>query len=190
MNTSTAYEEEFLDIVDENGSPTGQVAARNIIHQQGLRHRTSHVWLVRFVNDTTEILLQKRSLEKDSFPGCYDISSAGHIPAGVDFKESALRELKEELGINGAEDELIHCGDRIIIWDDNFHGKPYHDRQYTKVFLMWKDMDEGDFSLQAEEVDSVLWMDFEECWNGVENDTFNHCIVMEELEMVRGALER
>ena len=181
---------EILDIVDKNGCPTGEVVDREYAHLNGVWHRTSHVWLVREKYGAVQILLQKRALNKDSFPGCYDISSAGHIPAGVDFKESALRELKEELGIDAAADDLIHCGDRIIVWDDNFHGKPYHDRQYTKVFLMWNDMDEGGFSLQAEEVDSVLWMDFEECWNGVENDTFNHCIVMEELEIVRSGLEK
>ena len=181
---------EILDIVDKNGCPTGEVVDREYAHLNGVWHRTSHVWLVREKYGAVQILLQKRALNKDSFPGCYDISSAGHIPAGVDFKESALRELKEELGIEAAEDELIHCGDRIIVWDDNFHGKPYHDRQYTKVFLMWNDMDESDFSLQAEEVDSVIWMDFEECWHGVENDTFNHCIVMEELKMVRSELEK
>ena len=181
---------EILDIVDKNGCPTGEVVDREYAHLNGVWHRTSHVWLVREKNGAVQILLQKRALDKDSFPGCYDISSAGHIPAGVDFKESALRELKEELGIDATEDELIHCGDRIIVWDDNFHGKPYHDRQYTKIFLMWCDLDEGDFSLQAEEVDSVLWMDFEECWNGVKNDTFNLCIVMEELEIVRCGLEK
>lgn len=181
---------EILDIVDKNGCPTGEVVDREYAHLNGVWHRTSHVWLVREKDGAVQILLQKRALDKDSFPGCYDISSAGHIPAGVDFKESALRELKEELGIDATEDELIHCGDRIIVWDDNFHGKPYHDRQYTKVFLMWNDMDESDFSLQAEEVDSVLWMDFEECWYGVKNDTFNHCIVMEELEIVRSGLEK
>ena len=47
-----------------------------------------------------ELLLQKRSQQKDSYPGCYDISSAGHSPAGVDFIPSALRELKEELGLD------------------------------------------------------------------------------------------
>lgn len=181
---------EILDIVDKNGCPTGEVVDREYAHLNGVWHRTSHVWLVREKDGAVQILLQKRALDKDSFPGCYDISSAGHIPAGVDYKESALRELKEELGINAAKDELIHCGDRIIIWDDNFHGKPYHDRQYTKVFLMWKDMDEGDFSLQAEEVDSVLWMDFEECWHKVANDLFDHCIAMKELEMVRRGLEK
>lgn len=181
---------EILDIVDKNGCPTGEVVDREYAHLNGVWHRTSHVWLVREKDGAVQILLQKRALDKDSFPGCYDISSAGHIPAGVDFKESALRELKEELGIDAAKDELIHCGDRIIIWDDNFHGKPYHDRQYTKVFLMWKDMDEDDFSLQAEEVDSVLWMDFDKCCHKVANDLFDHCIVMEELEMVRRGLEK
>ena len=46
-----------------------------------------------------DLLLQKRSENKDAFPGCYDISSAGHLPAGQDYLSSALRELEEELGI-------------------------------------------------------------------------------------------
>ena len=44
--------------------------------------------------------MQKRSADKDSFPGVYDVSSAGHLPAGEDFRKSAVRELKEELGIS------------------------------------------------------------------------------------------
>ena len=82
---------ELLDIVDEQGRPTGQVADRETVHAQGLRHRTSHVWLARRKQGQVELLLQKRSPEKDSFPDCYDISSAGHIPAGQDFIPSALR---------------------------------------------------------------------------------------------------
>ena len=82
---------EYLDIVDENGVPTGKIAERTAAHKQGLRHRTSHVWILRERAGKVEVLLQKRSQNKDSFPGCYDISSAGHIPAGVDFIPSALR---------------------------------------------------------------------------------------------------
>ena len=48
-----------------------------------------------------ELLLQKRSHDKDSFPDCYDISSAGHVPAGSSVLDSAIRELSEELGIKG-----------------------------------------------------------------------------------------
>ena len=87
---------EWLDIVDENGVPTGQVVSRQEAHRLGLRHRTSHVWIVRRREGNLQVLLQKRSEEKDSYPGCYDISSAGHIPAGADFVPSALRELKED----------------------------------------------------------------------------------------------
>ena len=81
---------EYLDIVDENGVPTGKIAERTAAHKQGLRHRTSHVWILREQAGKVEVLLQKRSQNKDSFPGCYDISSAGHIPAGVDFLMTAF----------------------------------------------------------------------------------------------------
>ena len=80
---------EILDIVDDNGQPTGEVIDRVTAHREGILHRTSHVWLVRIKDGRQQVLLQKRSEEKDSYPGCYDISSAGHIPAGVDFVPSA-----------------------------------------------------------------------------------------------------
>ena len=90
---------EILDIVDEQGRPTGQTVPRAVAHAEGIRHRTSHVWILRRHAGRVEVLLQMRCQAKDSFPGCYDISSAGHIPAGCDFVESALRELREELGV-------------------------------------------------------------------------------------------
>ncbi len=88
---------EWLDIVDENGNPTGETVSRGEAHLKGIPHRTSHVWIVRMRDGKLQILLQKRSDDKDSYPGCYDISSAGHIPAGVDFIPSSVRELEEEL---------------------------------------------------------------------------------------------
>ena len=92
--------EEYLDIVDGEGEPTGRTKARSLVHRDGDLHRTSHVWIARRKGGRLQLLLQKRSRNKDSHPGCYDISSAGHIPAGSDFEDSALRELKEELGVD------------------------------------------------------------------------------------------
>lgn len=181
---------EMLDVVDEYGNPTGQVVERNQAHLEGIMHRTSHVWFLRKRNDIVQILLQKRSMNKDSHPGCYDISSAGHIPAGFDYKESAVREIKEELGIIVDTEELICCGDRTVVWDDYFYGKPFHDRQFSKVFFIWKDLDEEDFILQKEEVDSVHWIDFEECITAVKENKINHCIFAGELDMVRAAIEK
>jgi len=180
---------EILDIVDEYGNPTGKTVERKKAHEEGIMHRTSHVWILRNKKGKVQVLLQKRSETKESFPGCYDISSAGHIPAGMDFVESAIRELQEELGISVSADELIFCGDRTVIWDDSFCGKPFHDRQYTRVFILWRDLDEGDFILQKEEVDSLLWMDLDECITAVENNKIVHCIFPGELKMVKEGIK-
>lgn len=180
---------EYLDVVDETGSPTGETVERGEAHRKGIPHRTSHLWLVRNRNDRIQVLLQKRAGTK-SFPGCYDISSAGHIPAGQDFYPSALRELKEELGITAKESDLIYCGDMTIVWDDVFFGVPYHDRQYTKVLLLWADLDESQFILQKEEVEAVLWIDLQECMDRVMAGTLQNCISIEELKMVQATALR
>ena len=180
---------EYLDIVDENAEPTGNVVERSKIHKNGLLHRTSHVWLLRRRNGRVQILLQLRSKDKESWAGCYDISSAGHIPAGDGFVESALRELQEELGIEASANELIHCGDRRFVFRYEYRGEEFTDNQISRVFALWRDIDECGITVQQSEVDSVLWMDFDECVHKVENNLFRHCIVMEELDMLRPIIE-
>ena len=120
--------------------------------------------------------------------GIWHRTSHVWLPAGEDFVTSALRELKEELGVTAKTEELIFCGDRKIVSDDVFFGKEYHDRQYSRVFVLWKDLEEKEFRLQPEEVDSVRWMDFAQCIQAVEANSFLHCIEMEELLMVRDAV--
>ena len=175
---------EMLDIVDEYGEPTGAVVDREMAHAQGIRHRTSHVWIMRPGSGGPEVLLQKRSQNKDSNPGCYDISSAGHIPAGCGYMESALRELKEELGIEASEDELHFCGKRTIDTEEFFHGKAFIDRQISSVFYMVRDVDPSGLALQKSEVEAVLWMPLSECKRRVAQNAMKHCIFLEELEML------
>ena len=180
---------EWFDIVDEQGNPTGEIVEREYAHRNGIRHRTAHLWLLRKKDGRIQVLLQKRSANKDSHPGCYDISSAGHIPAGVDYPESAIRELKEELGVEGLEKDLVFCGDRVIRWDDTFYGKPFSDRQHSRVFLMWLDLPEDAFRVDPEEVESVCWMDFDQCRQGVRDGLFPSCIALEELQLLENALK-
>ena len=180
---------EFFDIVDENGIPTGKIVERTKAHKIGARHRTAHVWIVRKRNDKVEILLQKRSQEKDSFPGCYDISSAGHIPQGVDFISSALRELQEELGICIDGNELIDCGIHRKFIRMNFHDHEFVDNQISRVFLLWKDIEIQDMTIQYEEIESVKWFDFEECKQAVKENTISHCIDLDELELLEEHME-
>ena len=179
---------EWLDIVDTQGNPTGQTVDREYAHRNGIWHRTAHLWLMRKKDGQLQVLLQKRSANKDSHPGCYDISSAGHIPAGVDYAPSAIRELKEELGVDAQETELFHCGDRQVVWDDCFHGLPFHDRQHSRIFLLWLDLPEERFCVDPNEVESVRWMDFDQCCRGVEENRFPNCIALEELNILKNTL--
>lgn len=179
---------EFLDIVDENGNPTGEIQERAVVHKMGLRHRTSHVWILRRKNGRVQVLLQKRGLQKESFPGCYDISSAGHIPAGMDFLTSALRELDEELGIKAQPKELIFCGQRKFYTEAQFHGKPFKDCQVSNIYVLWKDIQTDEIRIQKEELESVLWMDYQECCEKVKHNSFLHSIVPEELELLKSQM--
>jgi isopentenyldiphosphate isomerase len=180
---------EILDIVDMAGNPTGETVDREQAHAEGIRHRTSHVWITCRNGDTLQILLQKRSDNKDSHPGCYDISSAGHIPAGDEPVPSALRELQEELGVTARPEDLVYCGQRYITFDAAFHGRPFHDRQVTNVYVLSLDRNNTKFTLQQEEVSEVRWLDFQDCLEKVQHNLIPHCIYPEELEMVRRACE-
>ena len=90
---------ELFDVVDENDRVTGQ-APRAQVHAEGLRHRAVHILLF---NRAGEIYLQRRSHLKDTCPGLWDSSAAGHLDAGEDYLQSAERELTEELGLEGVE---------------------------------------------------------------------------------------
>ena len=161
-------DKEYLDIVDEAGRPTGEIVARDRAHLEGIRHRTAHVWIVRKGPEGWEVLLQKRSMLKESFPGLYDTSSAGHIPAGDEPLESALRELKEELGISAAPEQLDYAGSFSIYYERVFHGRPFRDNEVTWVYVYRDSVDISDLTLQASEVDGVDWFDLETVWNEIQ----------------------
>lgn len=179
--------DEILDIVDEKGLPTGETVHRRAAHEKGIRHRTSHVWILRKTDSGVEVLLQKRSKNKDSNPGRYDISSAGHVPAGQDFLSSALRELAEELGIyDVSSGDLHYCGQRTIKMEKVFHGKRFIDNQVSNVYCLWRDIDPASLTLQESEVEEAIWIDLHRCMALIQkkDQRFPNCISQEELEML------
>ena len=60
---------EYFDVCNEQGEPTGETVSREIAHRDGILHRTSHVWILREKAGKKQVLLQKRSKQKDSYPG-------------------------------------------------------------------------------------------------------------------------
>lgn len=181
---------EILDIVDENGEPTGETVQRDTAHSNGILHRTAHVWLFRNADGRLQVLLQKRSIHKQSWPGCWDISSAGHIPAGQGFTESALRELHEELGIDAQPQQLIQIGRRRFFTRTSFDGKPFIDNQITNVYVISCSTDAEKMNIQHSELDDVRWFDWNELLNATKSDTLNHCLADEELQMLQKNIKK
>ena len=180
---------ELLDLLDENGELSGQVRERTLVHLNGDWHRTSHVWVVRRRRDGGhDLLLQKRSRGKDSFGGCYDISSAGHIPVGQDYLESALRELKEELGIAAEPEDLRLVGVHDGRYEGEFHGRIFKNHEKSHVFAYEKPVEIEKLKLQKEEVESVKWMRIEDVLAAVKAHDPGYCLFEDEIEMLSEVL--
>ena len=180
---------EFLDVVDESGQPTGEIVDRNTAHREGILHRTAHVWIVRGEGDKKEVLLQKRSMEKDSFPGFYDTSSAGHVPAGDEPAPSALRELAEELGITATPDQLTYAGTFRSQYEKEFYGKPFRDNEITQVYVYQEPVDIDSLNLQPSEVDEVRWFVLEDVWNEIYHGRDRICVPTAGLGVLRTFLK-
>lgn len=175
---------EIFDITDDNGFPTGETVSRSDAHDNGIPHRTAHIWIVRKEVDKYQVLLQKRSAEKESFPGMYDTSSAGHIQAGDEPLESAQRELFEELGIKTLAGDLTFAGKFHIKYEMEFHGKMFKDNEVAFVYVYEKPVDISKLKLQTEEVEEVRWFDIDEVHKGCVHRDGTFCVPMEGLETV------
>ena len=97
MHTELRYLEEIFDICDAEDRVIGQ-APRAEVHARKLLHRAVHIWVF---NSSGELLLHLRSASKDEYPLCWTSSASGHLAAGEDYHTAAVRELAEELGLNG-----------------------------------------------------------------------------------------
>ncbi len=87
---------EYMDVVDENDKVIKTVEKEQIYLKQ-LLHRICHVLIF---NSQGKLLLQKRSSSVSYLPGYWSTSVGGHVDAGETPEQAAIREMKEELGIN------------------------------------------------------------------------------------------
>jgi isopentenyldiphosphate isomerase len=98
---------ELLEVFDRTGRPTGHAKSRATIHLDGDWHQAFHCWILRDAG--RQVVLQRRSLLKDTFAGRWDAAAAGHWRFGESAADAA-REIGEELGIDVRFDELEHRG--------------------------------------------------------------------------------
>lgn len=146
---------ESFDICNPDGTPAGYSRTRDEAHRLGLWHRTIHVWLIDHGGRT---LLQKRSSQKENFPGCWDISCAGHIASGESSLSAALRELREELGLNLDAKLLQLSGETKS--ENVLHNGDYIDREYHDIYIARvRDLPLSELRFADGEVDDARWID-------------------------------
>src|SRR5690348_119494 len=98
---------EMLEVLDPDGRATGRALTRAEIHIRGEWHRAFHCWIVR--DGGRQVVLQRRSLAKDTYPGRWDAAAAGHWRFG-ESAEQAAREIEEELGLSVPFEALAYRG--------------------------------------------------------------------------------
>jgi len=136
---------EEVAIVDIDNQLIGS-ASRHEMRSKGLVHRATYILVF---NTQGEIFVQKRTMNKDIYPGFLDVATGGVVLAGESYEESAERELAEELGVRDAplisHFDFFHCDQRNQVWG--------------RVFSCTHD---GPMTLQKEEVADGFFMPVDE----------------------------
>lgn len=133
--------EEIFDVVNEHDEVVGR-ERRSEVHRRGLMHRAVHVLVF---NSRGEVFLQKRSMTKDRQPGLWDSSASGHVDCGEDYDACALRELREEIGLN-----LAAAPQRLF----KLNASDQTDQEHVWVYRCQAD---GPFELHPDEIECGGW---------------------------------
>lgn len=146
--------EEQIDVLNRDGTFAGYARGRTEVHAKGLWHRTVHIWAF---DKAGRILFQLRARVKENNPGLLDTSCAGHISAGDDSRNAAVRELREELGITKRPEDLeylFESGHESVL-----NGGAYLDNEFYDVYrITLSDAEAASLVPQPGEVDDFVWM--------------------------------
>ena len=132
---------ELCDIYDEHRQLTGRIHARGAPLREGEYRLIVHVWIQ---NDEGQYLVSKRTPNKSS-PNQWECTGGGAV-AGEDSLTAALREVKEELGI-----ELDPNAGWLVreIKGDN---------AFVDVWLFRQDVDLADIVFHPRETCDAKWV--------------------------------
>ncbi len=157
-------QDEYIDVVNEFDRVIDRRSRREI-HALNLRHRAVHILVF---NDLGCLFLQKRSMKKDLNKGLWDTSAAGHVDAGETYRDSARRELWEELGINAPLGNLFKLEATAELGMEFI--EVYSCRHNGPFLLAKEEIDEGnwfspgDVSARVFDNDPTLTLTFKIIW--------------------------
>ncbi len=88
-------ETELFYHVDDTDKPLGSITRKEAHNNKEFIHRSVYI-VIR--NSQNQLLFQKRSPNKDTYPNHWALGVAGHVTFRESYEESAVREVEEELG--------------------------------------------------------------------------------------------
>lgn len=136
--------EEMVDILDENDKIIDTVP-RSEMRKKNLKHAS--VYFMIF-NKKGEILIAKRTMNKDMYPGLYEIPG-GSVSSGESYEETVHRELEEEFQIKDVKIKFLF----------KF---TFKDEKRNDLSLVYSCVWDGELTLQEEEVDKAFFVSPEE----------------------------
>ena len=149
--------EEKIQVVDEHtGEPTGEIVPRKEIFERNLWCRTTNIFIL---NKEGQVLCQKRSSNKERFPGVWITHFGGHVTEGESFRINAVKEVEEELGL------LIPMF-QMIPWRTSCK---IESRIWTRDFVTVYNGPLEKLIIQKSEVDHIEWYSPAEILNHIEN---------------------
>lgn len=167
---------EYLDILDENGLKTNEMLDRKIVHATGAWHRALIVAAVQF--DKTRgwmVLMQRRAMNKDKFPGMWDLTLAAHVTAKEYSVTSAVREFKEE--VNFVLPFKVTLRDFMPLFSfrdmreiPNKDGTMMKENQHYDFFIMNKFIDMEKVRFNDGEVMDIGWKTYDDIVEFYKND--------------------
>ena len=120
---------DIYDVVDENDRVIGK-ATRQEVHDKGLIHRT----VMFFIFDKKgRIFVTQRTKNKEFFKEYWSIVLGGHVNSGETYEEAAIRECKEETGIECKPVYMGFFKQRIPEEKENVKVYAFHTDKFPKV---------------------------------------------------------
>lgn len=146
--------DEYIDIVDKNGNPTGKSELKSVIHQNGYYHNTAHIW---FYTNDGKILLSQRSAKKNICPLLWDVSVAGHIDTGETSEEASIRETMEEISLKISEKDLKNIGvyECFQCYDNGIKDNEFHHTFISELKVSLSELIPQDEEVEALKLVSI-----------------------------------
>ena len=159
--------EEKLNEVNPKGEVIGIVSRSNAIDNSVLLQAVQ-LWIIN--PKTKEVLMQKRTKNKDVDPGMIDICS-GHVLSGESPIQAVLREANEELGI--LPENLMSKLKDLGKVEVDFSKVGRKGRYIAYEYIAFLDYPLDYYTKQDEEVDELFWMSYEDVKKAIQNGDQN-----------------